>query len=116
MKQIELELWTELDEDPNEPPFIHSIVSSKCVSKIRVKAPSSVFDLAKHRVKITLEQDDQPKEWARDGDKVIGWGEVRRIRWEETERDRKSKTIPPKTPNRARTKGRMVREIDGGST
>lgn len=113
MKQLALELWARDDEDPNEPPFVHSIKSAQSAPKLAKKrVVASVFDLAKKPLRIHLEQDHRPKTWVRDGDKITGWSEVRRRIWEESEQMRKAATVPPKTPDRARTKGRGVREID----
>lgn len=113
--QIELNLWSPEDEDPNEPPFVHAIKSAKTTKPPKLKSPISVFDLAKKPIKVTSIQPDdagaQPREWVREGGRITGWGEMRRRRWEETERDRKSKTVPPKTPEKARTKSKKFDEL-----
>lgn len=116
MRQFELKLWSKEDGDPNETPFVHSITSSKTAKPTRVKGPCSVFDLATRPLKVSSisnQDEEHPREWIRDGGRITGWGEVRRRRWEESERDRKSKTIPPKTPDKARTKSQSIRDIDG---
>lgn len=107
-KQKDLPLW--LGDDPNETPFVRRRVSATAVRRPHVRAPSSVFDLARRPVRVSIESasDDGEgrREWGRDGDRVTGWGEMQRRRWEEFERERKSKTVAPATPDAARRYGR----------
>ena len=116
MRQLEIKLWESEVDDPNVEPFAHRVCSAATAKSPRVRAPASVFDLARTPVRMRepMAQDFRPKTWEREGGKVTGWAEVRRRSWESYEQLRKSATVPPKTPDAARTKSKRMAELDAG--
>jgi hypothetical protein len=118
LRQLDLGLWESDADDPNVPPFEHRISSAATTRKPQTRAPASVFDLARTPVRMRepMAQDTRPKVWQREGGRVTGWAEVRRRAWEASERERKSATQPPKTPDAARTKSKRMADLDAGRT